>query len=118
MRRILVLASSLALLLVFITPAWGASIQATLNWADLPTETGYRIERRAAPVGTYAALGTVNANVLTFTDMALVQGQSYCWRVVAFNQVGDGLPSDEGCSAAPTAPCKVINLTITIIIVP
>ena len=72
----------------------------TLNWVD-PTpvaalstlgnpanEIGFRIER--APVnGVYATIGTALANVTSYVDTSTVIGQTYAYRVIAFNAAGE-----------------------------
>lgn len=113
MRRLLFLA------FVFIAlPLSAATQNAVLTWTDLAGETGYKIERKAGPTGTYAQIGTTLAGVVTYTDVNLTQGTNFCWRVTATNAVGDGVPSDEVCMATAGVPGKVGGLNVTIQIVP
>ena len=115
MRRIGVILALLGLLIS--TPAWGATIRATLTWTDVAGEDGYRIERRVDP-GTYATVGTIGAGVVTFADSGLSPGIAYCYRVLAFNVLGDGLPSNEACAATPPTPPPVGGLQVIITVVP
>ncbi|HEX2501704.1 MAG TPA: hypothetical protein VHO73_09610, partial [Methylomirabilota bacterium] len=59
--------ASVALALLLATPAVAA--QLTLNWNDnASNESGFRIERRANPSGTYSQVATVGLNVTTYVD--------------------------------------------------
>ena len=115
MRRIVF---ALALLGLLLTPAEAATIRASLTWTDVAGEDGYRVERRADPAGAYAAIGTVAAGVATFADAGLTPGAAYCWRVVAFNALGDGAPSNQACAATPATPPPPGGLSVTITVVP
>lgn len=111
----LVLAAMLAAPLI----AYAATIKATLSWTDNSTnEDGFRIERRDDPGSNWAAVGTVAVNVVSYVDQPLVAGQGYCWRVVAYNAVGDSLPSNEVCGAAPATPPAPGGLSVTITVTP
>jgi hypothetical protein len=70
---------------------------ATLSWTDNATnEMGFEVERQAAACtapDAFAKVGDVGANVKTFVDPGpLTEGQSYCWRIRAWNTV-DGTPT-------------------------
>ena len=68
-----------------------STTQINLSWTDNSTnETGFKIERR---IGTsiYAVVGTVNSDVLTFSDTGLTPSTTYTYRVYAFNAVGNSL---------------------------
>ncbi|MFM7430563.1 MAG: T9SS type A sorting domain-containing protein [Flammeovirgaceae bacterium] len=61
----------------------------TLTWTDNSTnETGFQILRSLSETSGFAAIGTVSANVLTFTDNTVVANTTYFYRVVAFNNFG------------------------------
>ncbi len=63
--------------------------QINLTWTDNSTnETGFKIERRTL-TGTYAVIGTVNTNVLTFTDSGLTPSTPYIYRVYSYNSGGN-----------------------------
>ena len=72
-----------------------SSTNATLTWVDASaSETGFRIERKTNAAGTYAPIGTVAADVETFTDTGVfTHGNVYYYRVVATGAAGDSLPS-------------------------
>jgi hypothetical protein len=60
-----------------------------LQWVDRSTEeTGFKIERKT--VGSnYGLIATLNANTTAYTDSTVVEGQTYFYRVYAFNQGGN-----------------------------
>jgi uncharacterized protein (TIGR02145 family) len=65
--------------------------QINLSWTDNSTnETGFKIERRTGSAN-YAVVGTVNADVLLFSDTGLTPNTTYIYRVYAFNSVGKSI---------------------------
>lgn len=79
------------------------SLKVTLNWGLVANNTGYKIERKAGPSGTWIELATKPANVVTHEDTSgLVRGTVYYYRVSTNSQSGYSLPSNEG--TAITAP--------------
>lgn len=66
--------------------------QNVLTWTDNSTnEQSFRIERKAgtcAATGTFTALASVAGNATTYTDTAVVVGNTYCYRVRAANASG------------------------------
>ena len=75
-----------------------SSSQLDILWADVATETGYRIERHDA-LG-WRQIGTVGRNVTQFTDNGLSSGTTYFYRLFAINERGDSPPS--GVTSATT----------------
>ena len=68
-----------------------SSSQVDLTWIDHSTnETGFKIERRLDG-GSFAVVGTVNADVLNFSDIGLTANTNYTYRVLSFNAVGSSL---------------------------
>ena len=66
-----------------------------LAWTDDSTvETAYRVERRPAGSGAWAAVGTAAAGVVAFDDTAVVAGSSYDYRVITLNGTAEALPSN------------------------
>ena len=58
----------------------------TLNWQDNSNdEAGFHIERALSAAGPWELVGTVGANVTSFTDSGLVASTTYYYRVLAFN---------------------------------
>jgi gliding motility-associated-like protein len=79
-----------------------------LTWEDKSAnETGFRIERSADGVA-FTQIGTVGADVITYTSTGLVKATKYFYRVIAYNTVGTSYYSNiasaitQGVNTAPT----------------
>jgi hypothetical protein len=93
-------------------------LRASLSWTDNATnENGFAIER--APVvggvpGTFVQIASVgarnNTGGVTATDSTVQAGQTYAYRVLAFNGVGVSL-SNEVTFTAPTVPVVPTGVT-------
>ncbi len=97
------------------TPISSAAI--ALSWTDTANnEDGFKIER--APDGvTFSQMGTVGANVTTFTDTGLTAATPYTYRVRAYNTGGDS-PYSAPASATtrpnpPATPTGLIATTVS-----
>jgi hypothetical protein len=78
--------------------------QINLSWSDKSNnETGFRIDRRTGSAGTWSQLATVGANTTTYINTGLSPGLTYYYRVVAFNNSGAAMPSNES-SATTSSP--------------
>ena len=74
-------------------------LQAT--WMDNSSnEDGFKIERRTGTTQTYTQVAIAGANVTSYNDSGLVDGETYCYRVLAFNAAGSSSYSNEVCAAA------------------
>ncbi len=99
------------LLIIIGALTWPKQVEATslsLTWTDdLGDADGFKIERSVD--SSYAQIATVGADVRSYTDPGLTGGTIYCYRMKAFNNVGDSDYSDEACATAldggtPTVP--------------
>ena len=71
------------------------------TWMDNSSdEEGFKVERRAGTTQTYTEIAIVGANVTSYNDSGLVAGDTYCYRVLAFNAAGSSPYSNEVCAAA------------------
>lgn len=78
-----------------------------LNWTDVGTESGYRIEVSLDGGATWNQAGTQGADVTTFSDTGLAPATTYWYRVIAFNAAGDSAPSEPVSTTTdvdPTTP--------------
>ena len=68
-----------------------------LDWTDNSNnETGLRIERKLIWEEDWSPLGTpVGANVTSFGDNSVALGEAYNYRVIVFDNSGDGARSNE-----------------------
>lgn len=86
------------------------SKQVDLNWTDGSTdETGFRVERKLGAGGTWAAIQTLAANTITWSDTsALAANTTYYYRVYAFNSGGDSAaPTNEAFITTPAIPVPI-----------
>ena len=76
-----------------------AGQKATLTWADVADETGYRVEVKKAD-GAWEVVATLAADATSFEATGLTANASYEYRVSAFNNFG--------ASAAVAAPVSTL----------
>lgn len=70
--------------------------QIDLTWTDNSlNESGFRIERKKGSGGTYNVIATVGANITAYSDNGLSSGTTYFYRIKAYNNGGESLPSEE-----------------------
>jgi hypothetical protein len=70
-----------------------------LSWTDnANNEAGYRLERRSL-TGTYAPLTALPADAVSFADASVVPGQTYVYRLQAFNDLGASVAREDTVAA-------------------
>ena len=62
----------------------------TIEWDDLTVEDGYRVEASSDGVN-WTFLGDAAQNVTTWTESELTEGAEHYYRVLPFNQYGEGI---------------------------
>jgi hypothetical protein len=92
-----------------------SSTSVRLNWVDNSgSETGYNVERRVSPSGTFALIGTVTANVATYTDNTVAATTPYEYRVKAVKGTFSSAYSNTfGVTTTQTLPAAPTSLTAT-----
>jgi predicted phage tail protein len=88
-----------------------------LAWVDNSSdESGFRVERApdagGAP-GTFAQIGSVGANVVTYANTGLVTGTRYWYRVRAYNSVGNSAYSGVAGATTLQLPAAPSNMAAT-----
>ncbi|MCX6081565.1 MAG: multicopper oxidase domain-containing protein [Chloroflexi bacterium] len=92
--------------------------QVNLTWTDnAANETNFRIERTSVTGGTTStSTFIVAANVTVYNDLTTAPFTTYAYQVIAFNAIGDSLPSNiatvttpDLIPAAPTGLSAVQN---------
>jgi beta propeller repeat protein len=81
-----------------------SSSQINLSWTyNSNKEAGFKIERKTCTGGTYSQIADVVANVSTYSDSDtnLLPATTYCYKIRAYNFVGDSDFSDETNAATP-----------------
>jgi hypothetical protein len=87
--------------------SWDVAVAWTDNATD---ESGFRVERSLGS-GAWNVIATLGPNA-TRSDFTVASEQEACFRVVAFNQHGDGAASNTDCTTPPAAPS---GLTATVV---
>jgi len=90
-----------------LTATTSSSSQIALSWTDnASNEDGFKIERSASGANSWTQIGTVGANVTTYSDTGLSANTAYDYRVRAYNSVGNSGYSNiaSATTPAPTAP--------------
>jgi hypothetical protein len=90
-----------------------AGPQVLLAWTDnANNETGFVIER-AVGTGAFSTLATVGANVTSYTDVAVLAGNNYTYRVAAANAAGLSAYSNTASVAIAVPPAAPTNVVAT-----
>jgi titin len=94
-----------------------SSTQVDLSWVDnSSSEDGFKIERcQGAGCTSFAEIGSVLANVVTYTDSGRSPSTDYRYRVLAYNAGGNSAYSNiaNATTPAPPAPGAPSGLTAT-----
>ena len=87
-----------------------SSSQINLTWTDnANNETGFKIERRTG-TGSFTEVGTVGANVTSYSNTGLANNTQYTYRVRAYNDAGDSAYSNEATALTGSLPEAPANL--------
>ena len=74
-------------------------------WSDASTnEQGFRVQRSTNGGGSWTTAVTVESNHQSAPDYGLTPEAPACYRVIAFNNVGDAPPSNTDCTTPPAGP--------------
>ena len=94
--------------------AWPAGSSAiTVVWTPGSTnQDGFRIERSTDGQATWAIAVSADASQTGFTDGDRASEQAVCYRVLAFNGLGDSPPSNVDCTTPPAAPSDLVATTV------
>lgn len=97
--------------------------QIDLVWQDNSNnENGFVIQRNIDG-GSYGDFATINSpNVTTYSDLGLVSGHTYCYKVLAFNNVGRSTEPTPACAtiqgSSSGPPLPPSSLTATFVSMP
>ena len=90
-----------------------SAAELTLSWNDNSNnEDGFRIER-SLDGSSFTEIATVGANVATYEDTTIAEGQNYTYRVRAFNEFGDsGYSNSASGSVEPSGSNETAFVTV------
>lgn len=94
-----------------------SNLQINLSWVDNSSnEDGFKVERKTTASGTYTEIATVGSNVTSYNSTSLSGSTEYCYRVRAYNTVGNSAYTNESCNTTfPDLPAVPLNLVATLI---
>lgn len=81
-----------------------------LNDGGLPI-TGYRLYRMA-PGGSFQLVGSLTANVFSYSDTGLSTGVEYCYQLTARNSIGDSPPAEICGTPQPPNPSDPVPIPL------
>jgi len=85
-----------------VTAAAASPTKVVLSWKDNSNnESGFKIERSTYPFKSWTQIGTVGANVATYTDAATKKNTAYQYRVRAYNSTGNSSYSNTASVTTP-----------------
>ncbi|WP_372611595.1 fibronectin type III domain-containing protein [Halomonas sp.] len=70
----------------------------TIGWDNVSNEDGYRVYRAAASgsvVGDYTEVANLSADTISYTDIGLLDGEQYFYRVTSYNSGEESKVSNE-----------------------
>jgi hypothetical protein len=87
----------------------GSTSSVTLTWQDSSNnELGFLIERSTNGAKSWTQIGQVGANVTSYTDTSVNKGKTYCYRVRAYNAIGNSVYSNVATVTTPIKGPSVI----------
>lgn len=90
--------------------------EAAETWGDLSNEIGFKVERASVDAsgaaGPYSQIATALANQTVFDDPDIAVGDTWSYRVTAYNEAGDSASNEAtvGPIVDDTAPVTTSNL--------
>lgn len=89
------------------SPAGSTAI--IVGWVDQSlNETGFRVERSTDGGANWEIADTTSMSEASFTDNTRVAEQQACYRVIAFNSMGESSASNTDCATPPAAPTGLV----------
>lgn len=113
MRRIRLLVLSLTVAACFAAED-AVAAQLTASWTDNSGgEATTRLERRPQNVVAFAAIADVPPGVTAYVDTSVSAGTTYCYRAVAYDEVGASPYSDEACATTSGNDGTSLDLAVS-----
>jgi hypothetical protein len=91
----------------------GSSSTVSIYWGPGSILTdGFRLERSTDGGTSWVIATTTNKDQHGFTDEGLPSEQLVCYRLFAFNRLGDSPPSSMACTTPPAGPSNLVTISI------
>lgn len=101
----------LLILTTIAAPREASAAQLQLDWMDNSVdEDGFKVERSKGKSGAFTQIALTGANVTSYVDSNLAAATTYCYRVRAYNAVGDSSYSNPACA---TTSATTLTLSVT-----
>jgi len=117
LRRYFLKLNRMLLPIAGLVVAWHATADAAfllLQWTDnANNETGFKVERKTGTGGAFAQIATVGVNVTSYNDSSVNAGNTYCYRVRAYNSTADSAYTNEACGSPSSGQSFILTLTKT-----
>lgn len=85
-----------------------SSSKVTITWIDnSDNESGFRVERSSSATGPWVIVSLEAADLWFYSDAGRESEQQVCYRVTAFNSLGDSPVSSADCTTPPTGPTQL-----------
>lgn len=112
-RRAFVAPFVLGLVLAAAAPRAAQAAQLALAWTDNASdELGYLVERRSASSPDLTQVASLPAGAVAYLDGNLPAGQTFCYRVRAFNVVGMSAYTNEACGIAGGTSAAPLSVSL------
>ena len=83
-----------------------------ITWVDNSgTEDGFRVERAASTAGPWETAATTGPNVTSYSDGGRTSEQQVCYRMIAFNALGNSAASNSDCTTPLAGPSDLTAVT-------
>jgi hypothetical protein len=91
----------------------GSSSSVNLYWGSgSPVTDGFRLERSLDDGASWVTVTTTNSDQYGFYEEGLSSERRVCYRLFAFNRLGDSPPSTMACTTPPAAPTNLVTVSI------
>jgi hypothetical protein len=87
--------------------------QLTASWEDTSGGlTGFILERRLTAEPAFTPVGDLPPGFTSYVDPAISDGMTYCYRVKAYDAIGESPYSDEACGASMPLPPSGYSIAV------
>jgi hypothetical protein len=89
---------------ISVRPSGTGAFEITRVWSGAPNPPPFKVYRSVTDGSTWTQVNLASESYNTLSDYSITNEQKTCYRVIAYNIVGDGPPSNTACATYPNAP--------------